>query len=95
MEGYLSTVVDLTKQVKPSFALPPTVKCSKTERRKVCVCVYQKPLTEQQLLIYCHSVSTGGCNVIPELNTVYVEIFMVDKFSQISRHSLSALMRLK
>ena len=39
VEGYLSTDVDLTKQVKPSFALPPTVKCSKTERRKVCVCV--------------------------------------------------------
>ena len=24
VEGYLSTDVDLTKQVKPSFALPPT-----------------------------------------------------------------------
>ena len=82
MEGYLSTVVDLNKQVKPSFALPPTVKRQQNRRKEVFV--YQKPLTEQQLLIYCHSVSTGGCNVIPELNTVYVEIFMVDKFSHIS-----------
>ena len=45
-EGYLSTTVDLTKQMKPSFALPPllggrvAVKRQQNRRKEGrCVCV--------------------------------------------------------
>ena len=46
-EGYLSTPVDLTKQVEPSIALTPwwgvvwPLNGSKTEGRKVCVYVFE------------------------------------------------------
>ena len=48
VEGFLSTTADLTKQMKPSFALPPllgghmAVKRQQNRRKEGCVCIHAR-----------------------------------------------------